>query len=132
MVRPRCSSRCWRGSQALETLDTDPAADVGPVASGWLSVVKAMTGTPPDLFPIDLYNRVTMGAVVDAFRSIELCDRWVNTLDYAAVFPLVNHPEPTSPLDTRVDWIVPTGVAQYPSRTLAVGVGMRLVCGESS
>ena len=98
---------------------------------GWLSVRRAMAGIPN--FPLDLYNRVTLGAVVQGLVTIHVCDKWVNSLDYAAVLPyLFTSEKDSEDLYTPIEFLFPMHDANHPLRKLTVGVGMKLACAETA
>ena len=93
----------------------------------YLSARMATYGLP-DAFPLDLIYRCTLGAIVTAFRNERVCDQWLNTLDFAACFPLIYSPMPTSDYDVPIRFIPPEGLQGHPYRWLVNGAGFFLSC----
>jgi hypothetical protein len=116
-----------RLDEKLMTLEQNPNYQGADLMTVYLSARMAAYGLP-DEFPLGLIYRCTLGAIVTSFRNERVCDQWLNTLDFAACFPLIHSLTSTSEYDVPIRFIPPEGVVQWPYRWLVNGAGFFHVC----
>lgn len=77
----------------------------------------------PEIFPLDILHRCTLGAIISAFHNESVSGQWLNTLDFAACFPLISICERESARDVEIKFIPPDDITTKPYLWFVTGAG---------